>query len=641
MKIRPTQRLAWITARAVRGFLCLLPLRVCFGIGYCLGDVARLLDFRHRRLVRDNMEIAFGGELSSRELDRMAARHYRLLGANLLSGIRISQMNQEEIMKFVDLGDLPASLRSATAGGRGVILALMHFGNWEVFAQISMLLADISFATIYQRLGNPLLDAEIRKGRERFGVKTFDRREGFHEPIRLLRGGGVLGMLVDQHAGDGGVWTPFFGRIASTSPLAAMTALRTDATILPAAARTVGWARWRIELGPLLSPDSDNTGTLTARLNRSVESIIRTHPPDWFWVHNRWRTPRPAFLLQHYKRGVTPPPDASVLKPFRIAIRSSNWLGDAVMTLPAVRTIKAGRPDAHVTVVVQKKLGDFWRAVPWVDEVLEIPPRNGLFSVVSQIRSRRFDVGIVFPNSLRSALEMWLGGVPRRVGYAGHARSRLLNQIVPVRKKPGPPEHQVHHYLRIAKHIGAESTDLSPLLRPLRPAAPSSDVSGPIEVGLCPGAEYGPAKRWTAERFAEAARQVTARREVRWILFGTAKEAELASDIAACLDGQCENLSGKTTLGELMDRLGRCRALLTNDTGTMHLATTLGVPVVALFGSTEPRLTGPLGEGHRVIRHPVECSPCFLRKCPLDFRCMNAISVEEVVESVVRCLDGE
>ena len=161
-----------------------------------------------------------------------------------------------------------------------------------------------------------------------------------------------------------------------------------------------------------------------------------------------------------------------------------------------------------------------------------------------------------------------------------------------------------------------------------------------MKIGLCAGAEYGPAKRWLPDRFAEVAAAVAAQRPVQWTLFGTAADAEVGKSIAEKIGENCVNRIGQTTIDELISELGDCRLLLTNDTGTMHLATLLQVPVVAVFGSTEPHLTGPLGSGHTVIRHHVECSPCFLRECPIDFRCMNAITSEEVTAAVLSKLNG-
>jgi heptosyltransferase II len=319
------------------------------------------------------------------------------------------------------------------------------------------------------------------------------------------------------------------------------------------------------------------------------------------------------------------PERARDLKPFRILIRGSNWLGDSVISIPAVRAIKRGRPDAHVTVFSPEKIAAVWRLVPEVDEVISLG-RKSIWQARALIRAApRFDAGILFPNSLRVALELWLAGVPRRVGYAGHGRRWFLNQVVRQKERNGPPPHQAEHYLDLARSLGAEAELDEIAIAPVSRAGARSD-----RIGLCPGAEYGPAKRWLPERFAAVAAAIGG----QWVLFGTAKDAAVGAEIAAALGERCLNLIGLTTLEQLIDELGKCRLLLTNDTGTMHLATLLGIPVVAVFGSTEPSLTGPLGTGNRVVRHQVECSPCFLRECPLDFRCMKAVSAEEVVAAI-------
>jgi lipopolysaccharide heptosyltransferase II len=255
-----------------------------------------------------------------------------------------------------------------------------------------------------------------------------------------------------------------------------------------------------------------------------------------------------------------------------------------------------------------------------------------------------FDVAILFPNSLRVALESWLSGIPRRVGYRGRCRSWLVNQIVRERRKPRAPEHHSLRFLRIARECGAEIEETSAVQRPKLDVqlSDSNELSTinhqPVKIGLCPGAEYGPAKRWLPERFAEAASKISAQSTVQWILLGTKNDAAIGEQIAAAIGDHCVNRIGQTTLDQLIDELRQCRLLLTNDTGTMHLAALLGVPVVAIFGSTEPRLTGPLGNGHIVLRHHVECSPCFLRECPIDFRCMKAVSADEVAAAVLSML---
>jgi len=623
----------YLLYRAGSAVVSVIPLRLLFRLGELLGLAAWIVLPRYRRLARENLGIAFGHEQTAAELRRLARRHFRRLGANLLSSVKLGTMPLEKVEACVSLENA-ALVHNELRAGRPLVFALSHLGSWELFAQVfSRHFGYVRNSTVYQALGNRYIDEDVRKKRARAGVELFDRKQGFQKAIELLRSGGVLGILSDQHAGDHGLWTPFFGRLASTTPLPGLLAKRTGAGVISAAIYTAGPARWRMVFTPRFDTADDSIQTITAKANDVIAAQIRSAPEDWFWVHNRWKTPKPDFLLTDYKRGIHLPPGAQ-LQPFRILIRGTNWLGDSVISADAVRAIKRGRPDSHVTVAAPAKIASIWKLVPEVDEVLSLPGGGSLGAVVRRFRSEpRFDVAILFPNSLRTALEVWLAGVPRRVGYAGHHRRWLLNQIVPEPAVPHPIEHQMHRYLQFARYLG---TSADPeVVAPVRPARPLR------RIGLCPGAEYGSAKRWLPERFAEVAASVASERPVDWILFGTTADADIGKIIADHLGDRCVNRIGQTTLDELITELRECALLLTNDTGTMHLATLLGVPVVAVFGSTEHRLTGPLGRGNHVIRHHVECSPCFLRECPIDFRCMHAVSSEEVTAAVLTALGSD
>jgi len=613
--------------RAALTFITALPLRLVFSFGNGLGFIAWVLLPAYRHLARRNVEIAFGPEKSAAEKSRIVCRHFQQLGANLLSGMKLNAMPLEKVVALVTTEGVDEVHRALRAG-RPVVLVLSHLGNWEFLAQIlPQYFAYTRMGTVYQKLGNRYLDQFVRQQRSRFGVELFDRSEGFQEAVRLLRGGGIIGILSDQHAGDHGLWTPFFGRLASTSPLPALLCKRTGAALIAVSLYTEAPGKWRLIISPAFDSPDDSVRSLTAKVNEVIAKEIRCAPEDWFWVHNRWKTPRPNWLLEKYKRGLFVPETVGTkgLKPFRILIRGSNWLGDSAISVPAVRAIKRGRPDAHVTVLAPEKIAAIWRLVPEVDEVISLG-RKSLWHAIDLLRNApEFDAGVVFPNSFRVALELWLAGVPRRVGYAGHRRRWLLNQIVRKPERQGPPPHQVEHYLDIARSLGGEAR-VEEIAIPPRPSAKPAE----LRLGLCPGAEYGPAKRWLPERFAATAAAIGG----QCVLFGTAQDEEVGAQIAATLGDGCINLIGRTTLDQLIEELRKCQLLLTNDTGTMHLATLLGVPVVAVFGSTEPSLTGPLGKGNRIIRHQVECSPCFLRECPLDFRCMKAVSAEEVAASI-------
>ncbi len=614
--------------RAATALTRLVPLRLLYHLGGILGVLASFCAPQYRRIVLRNLEIVFAEKMTPSERRGLARRHFYRLGANIACGLKMTGMPLEAVRRCVEIDDASLAI-TAQYPERPLIVILSHAANWEAMAQmLPALFVGARMGTVYQPLRNTRLDEALRKQRARAGLQLFDRSQGFVKAAEFVRSGAALGIFADQHAGNHGVWVPFFNRLASSTILPALLARGTGADVLVAAVRTIAPGRWGLSFTPALNTADDTLESLTAKISRAFEEQVLAAPEDWFWLHNRWKTPEPNFLLTDYKRGIFYPPwfEREKLQPFRILVRSPNWLGDSVIAAEAVRSLKHGRPDAHLTVAAPAKLAPFWRLLPEVDEVLALPA-NHLLGTVRLLRAQpRFDVAVLLPNSLRTALEVFLAGVPRRIGFRGNHRAWLLNQFAPERKKPGPIEHQVHRYARLAKSLGAPAISLL--------SFPPLPANGVVKLGLCPGAEYGPAKRWLPERFAEVANAIAAEHPVQWQLFGTATDQPVGEIIAAQLGERAVNRIGQTSLEELIAELRACRLLLTNDTGTMHLAALLGVPVVAIFGSTEHRLTGPLGDGHTVMRRHVACSPCFLRECPIDFRCMKEVTAEEVTAAV-------
>ena len=622
----------YLLAVSLLAVLGRLPLTLVFRLGGAFGLLAWAVLPGYRRLVRRNLEIAFGATMSAGEIRRLVRLHFYTLGANLLSVPRLARMPEAAVQERVDLIGLPG-LRAALDRKEGVVMAINHIGNWELYAQLIGRVRDVPVGAIFQSQRNKYLNRLIDRDRRRLGLETFDRRKGYLGAVDLVQRGGILAILVDQHAGDGALWTPLFGRLASTSTLAGIIAQSTGAPLVSVAIHTVGTARWRCVIEPPSESRGKSVEEITSELNRTLEREISVSPKDWFWVHDRWKTPGP-FILGNARRGFYLPPGqtASDLQPFRLLVRSSNWLGDAVMSIPAVEACKLGRPDLHITVLAPAKLAALWRRVPAVDEVIAIESGESPLALGRRVKEK-FDAALLFPNSLRSALEARALGVRHVIGYPGHQRRWLLHRIPPFAPESGG--HHADRFLKLAAFCGAPvGKDGASFTRAAR-------KSGAIpRIGVCPGAEYGPAKRWPAERFAAAMSEFQAKQPAEWILFGVAGDAPAGEAIASNCPFAVTNRIGRTSLDQLMDELAGCDALLTNDTGTMHLAAFLGVPTVAIFGSTEPALTSPLGDFHQVLRHKVDCSPCFLRECPIDFRCMTRIEPAEAADALREVLAG-
>jgi heptosyltransferase-2 len=369
----------------------------------------------------------------------------------------------------------------------------------------------------------------------------------------------------------------------------------------------------------------------------------------------------------------------------KILVRGVNWLGDAIMTTPALRRLREARPDAEITLLSHEKLVDLWRGFTALDGCLCFSSKESIWRVARKIRAGSFQTALILPNSIRSAWEAWLGGVPQRIGFAApwrnwwltHAidrrpgivvmrkrsvreiRALVASESMPTSERTSAVSHHLYHYLHLVGSMGANSEPLPPQLDVSEEEVQSVcsriglslGTNRPL-LGLNAGAEYGPAKRWPLDRFLAAALAVYRQTDCQWLVFGGTGDRELASALTVQLanaiepSGTCShavvNLAGTTTLRELCALIKACRVLLTNDTGPMHLAAAVNTPVVVPFGSTSPELTGPGLPGdprHHLLQARVPCAPCFLRECPIDFRCMHAITVEQVVAAVLRALD--
>lgn len=358
--------------------------------------------------------------------------------------------------------------------------------------------------------------------------------------------------------------------------------------------------------------------------------------------------------------------------PKKILVRGVNWLGDAVMTTPALLRLRERFRDAEIAVLTPEKLGPLYLHHPAVDRVLMFSPRDSLVRIATWLHDEHFDVAVVLPNSPRSALEVFLARVPQRIGYARPLRNWMLTQRVTdrpnivtmhkrtereVRERIAAGEkrdrypltsHHTHHYLHLVGAVGCNPAPLAPVIHVTD--SELADVSARFQLSmrrplfaLNAGAEYGPAKRWPEDRFVTTAIELHQRTRCSWLVVGGRGDRELAARIGAQISAKIgpehvRNVAGETNLRELCAALKHCDLLLTNDTGPMHVAAAAGTPVIVPFGSTSPELTGPGLPGdtrQQFVIGEAPCAPCFLRECPVDFRCMADVTVERVVKSAL------
>ncbi len=337
----------------------------------------------------------------------------------------------------------------------------------------------------------------------------------------------------------------------------------------------------------------------------------------------------------------------------RILIRGANWVGDAVMSIPALRAVREGHPGARIDILALPWVADLYARESLCDEILPYRVPRGArgfgekLALAAELRRCGYDCGVLLPNSFDAALTVWLARIPERIGYARDGRGWLLTRALPPPRKGEIPPHESYYYLELLRRAGW--IDRLPEAIVIRlegreDAArrggehfAAAGIAGTV-IGVSPGAAYGTAKRWLPERFVEAARRVALDLDAAVVLFGSSGERELCEVVRRGLEGTVRavhNFAGETSLGQFIEMAAAVRCYLTNDSGAMHIASALGVPTVAVFGATDHIATGPTGPLARVVRKPVECAPCLLRECPIDHRCMTGVGADEVASTVL------
>lgn len=341
----------------------------------------------------------------------------------------------------------------------------------------------------------------------------------------------------------------------------------------------------------------------------------------------------------------------------KILLRTTNWVGDAIMALPAIRAVRKRFPEAEIAIVARPYVADIYRHQGLADRLIAYDVRGvhagiaGRERLAAELRAQKFDVALLLQNAFDAAWLAWRGGVPERIGYARDGRSLLLTKAVAVPKAGEVPAHEKFYYLELLRRAGWlegwEDEQFIPLTVTLEANQRAAETllnagarPAALRVAIGAGASYGSAKCWPPSRFAEVANRIQAESDADIILFGTAAEAAVSAAIAAEMRQPPINLTGKTTIGDLPALLSECHLFLGNDSGAMHVAAAVGLPVVAVFGPTDPLGTAPVTPRCTIVQEKSYCSPCFLRRCPTDHRCMTQVTPAAVSAAIKPWLAG-
>ncbi len=329
-----------------------------------------------------------------------------------------------------------------------------------------------------------------------------------------------------------------------------------------------------------------------------------------------------------------------------ILIRGTNWIGDVIMTLPAVASVRKTFPHAKISVLAKPWVAEIYRICPEVDKVIVYSRPGvhsgitGIYRLAKELKSKGFDMAILLQNAIEAAIIARLAGIPIRAGYNSDGRGLLLTHSVK-RTNEIRKVHQVYYYLEMLKSLGFQSAESDIRLKLnddyLKIAEDILEQyyvkKNDFLVGVAPGATYGPAKMWFPERFAAVADKLADNFSARVMLFGSGGDSERADLVQQHSKNDLINIAGKTSLKEATALIARCNLFISNDSGLMHLAGALGIPLVAIFGSTNPVTTSPVGGKSIIIYKDVSCSPCLKKICPTDFKCMDLISVDDVYDA--------
>ena len=590
-----------IVVKLIGFIFSLLPYSILEFATELLGMVFVLLPSKRRRLLFSNLKHAFPewshGKIKS--VARKSSARMFEMGFFSLTYPFLSKEKRKRTVLYSK--EVEGQLEKYKRCGSPVLILLPHLCLFETLATSPYFRPQggKSIGAVYRPNRNPTLDRWINRARLKTGVLTFSRKAGLLKARDHLRKGNWLVVLFDQNAGIMGKGSFFLDRICSISPLPDLLGKTPELNCFYAFPKRISFFQSKLEITPI---SQNSNGFAVSAHSFLAEDLISCPEglPEWLWSHGKWKTndtPHEFFQLQNQKKLKLNFPVQ--VRKTKIWIRMPNWLGDIVMTLPVIRAIRLGRPDASIVLLCKKQYVDFLEFVELSEEVIALPEEKGMIYFWSFLKWRKHypDAMLVFTNSFRGDLEAFLIGSKIRFGMVKKHRRPLLNATWAVPEEE-TGNHQARLWEGLAGNFGLrEKLDFSPL-GPVGLSGPFTTRK--LRVGVAPGSSNTPGKRLPIESWiavCENLRSELQRKIFSIELYGTKKDKSLCMEIQSSLSGTpCDDFSGKTNLVELANNLRELDILVCNDSGAMHLANALGCPVVAIFGPTDPSVTGPIFE---------------------------------------------
>ncbi len=502
----------------------------------------------------------------------------------------------------------------------------------------SLLATPAEIHIFYRPFNQPTVDAWMQQTRSRWGARLFSRKDNLAKIITRLRQGASVTLLFDQNTGKEGTLITFLGRVCSATELPGLLASKFGLDVYAVYAERVGFWRGRLRVEKIhTGPEAaEITLAINAWLERLLQESDRTCA-DWFWAHQRWKTqnvPEARFRLEHKRSLLQRQHGEKVPRGTRLWVRLPNWLGDVVMATPLLRALRVGRPDMEVTLIGRPQFAPLLERWGLCERYLSLPARSGLayWRFFHQRRLDYPDTYLLFTNSFRGDLEAWLTRTPQRLGIERQGRRRWL-----LSHAWKPPVHldemgmpQTLFWEEYLRHFGLRAVvERIPLEQPIDPSP------GELRIGFICGTENSPEKRWPVERFRELLHLLWRwQPQARVVLFGTARDQAVCESVARGFASPALlNLAGRTALTEFLEEMRTCRLVVGNDTGGMHLANAVGIPVLVLYGPTNPIRTGPFFAAPSYVLQAPEAGPRGGGK-------MSSITAERVFSAMQELLQG-